>query len=209
MTNDDRTKRTIDADFEDADIEDVDLENEDTPFDPANFDPASFDPSMLDEGMLGQVQEMMGKLQRADELEGELNDLRNKYARLMADFENYRRRTNQDVLDAKGAGISKAVEELLPVYDDLARALEAAQKDPASVLGGLSGVQGAMLRTFEKLGLTQTGAEGEVFDPALHEALQVIPGERDGVIVQVYQSGFKLGDKLVRPARVVVEKAST
>lgn len=202
MTNDDQNKRTIDADFDEADTEDVELENEDTPFDPANFDP-----SMLDENMLGQVQEMMGKLQRADELEGELNDLRGKYARLLADFENYRRRTNQDVLDAKGAGISKAVEELLPVYDDLARALEVAKKDPASVLSGLSGVQGAMLRTFEKLGLEQTGAEGEPFDPALHEALQVVPGERDNVIVQVYQSGFRMGDKLVRPARVVVEKS--
>lgn len=169
----------------------TDIEDEDAAFDPAMF---------------AQVEEMMNKLQRAEELERELNDVKGKLARLMADFENYRRRTNQDVLDAQSAGVAKAAEALLPVLDDLTRALDAAQRDPQSIVGGVTSVRDGMLRTFERLGLTQTGQEGEVFDPALHEVLSVVPGDRDGVILQVYQPGFRLGDKLVRPARVVVMK---
>lgn len=200
MTNDD-TKRTIDAEnpeqeareVETEQREEAELEDEDTAFDPAMF---------------AQVEEVMQKLERAEELERELNDTRGKYARLLADFENYRRRTNQDVIDAQGSGVAKAVEALLPMFDDLSRAIEAAQKDPAGIVGGVSSVRDGMLRTFERLGLTQTGAEGEAFDPAWHEALSVVPGDRDGVILQVYQVGFRLGDKLVRPARVVVMKES-
>ncbi|AFZ68680.1 nucleotide exchange factor GrpE [Deinococcus peraridilitoris] len=173
--------------------EEAELEDEDTAFDPAMF---------------AQVEEVMKKLERVDELERELNDTRGKYARLLADFENYRRRTNQDVLDAQGTGVAKAVEALLPVFDDLSRAVEHAEKDPGSIVGGVSSVRDGMLRTFERLGLTQTGAEGETFDPAWHEALTVVPGDRDGEILQVYQVGFRLGERLVRPARVVVVKES-
>ncbi|WP_034344148.1 nucleotide exchange factor GrpE [Deinococcus misasensis] len=165
-----------------------------------------FDPDNLDPEMMAGVQKMMEQLQRADELEKEVNDLKGKYARLLADFENYRRRTNQDVLDAQTAGVAKAAETIFPIHDDMERALMAAQQNPESVVGGLQGVLNNLLRTFEKLGLEQTGKEGETFDPAFHEALTVVPGEQDDVIVQVYQTGFKIGSKLVRPARVVVSK---
>lgn len=165
-----------------------------------------FDPDNLDPEMMAGVQKMMEQLQRADELEKEVNDLKGKYARLLADFENYRRRTNQDVLDAQTAGVAKAAEAIFPIHDDMERALMAAQQNPESVVGGLQGVLNNLLRTFEKLGLEQTGKEGETFDPNFHEALTVVPGEQDDVIVQVYQTGFKIGNKLVRPARVVVSK---
>lgn len=196
MTNDD-TKNLKDN----QDVIDAELDESDT-------DEMAFDPSMLDPNMFAQVQEMMGKLEKADELERENADLRGKLARLAADFENYRRRTNQDVIDAQNAGVAKAAEELMPVYDDLMRALEMGQKDPSKILPGVQSVGATILRTFEKLGLTPTGQEGEIFDPAFHEALSAVPGNRDGEIVQVYQLGFRMGDKLVRPARVVVTKAS-
>lgn len=167
---------------------------------------SGFDPDNLDPEMMAGVQKMMEQLQRADELEKEISDLKGKYARLLADFENYRRRTNQDVLDAQGAGVAKAAEVLFPIHDDLDRALQAAQQNPDSVIGGLQGVLNNLLRSFEKLGLEQTGKEGEHFDPNFHEALTVVPGEQDDVIVQVYQTGFKIGSRLIRPARVVVSK---
>ncbi|PYE56199.1 nucleotide exchange factor GrpE [Deinococcus yavapaiensis] len=169
------------------------VEDEDDAFDPAMF---------------AQVQEMMEKLQRAEELERELGDLKGRYARLLADFENYRRRTNQDVLDAQGVGVAKAAEEMMPIYDDLTRALEFGKNDPSKIVSGLESVSALILRTFEKLGLSPTGKEGEAFDPAFHEALSVVPGEQDGVILQVYQVGFRMGDRLVRPARVVVSQGS-
>ncbi|GGJ54789.1 nucleotide exchange factor GrpE [Deinococcus roseus] len=177
------------------------VDEENTEEDTSGFDPEGFDPNMM-----AGVQEMMAKLQRADELEKEIGDLKGKYARLLADFENYRRRTNQDVLDAQSAGVGKAAEALFPIHDDLDRALQAAQQNPESVLGGIQGVYNNLIRAFEKLGLEQTGKEGEQFDPNFHEALTVVPGEQDDVIVQVYQSGFRIGSKLIRPARVVVSK---
>ena len=162
----------------------------------------------LDPSMFAQVEEMMGKLSKYDELERENADLKGKLSRLAADFESYRRRTAQETQEAEGAGVAKAAETLLPIYDDLTRALEMGGSDPTKIMPGLQNVQGALLRTFEKLGVSTVGQEGETFDPRDHEALQVVPGERDDVIVQVYQLGFRLGDRLVRPARVVVSRAS-
>lgn len=160
----------------------------------------------LDEGMLGQVQEMMAKLERADELEKENADLKGRLARLAADFENYRRRTQEDVAAAQGQGVSRAAEALMPVYDDMDRAVTMGAADPAKLIPGMQAVQGKILTVFSGLGLEVTGKEGEAFDPQWHEALQVVPGDEDDVIVQVYQLGFRMGDRLVRPARVVVSR---
>lgn len=160
----------------------------------------------MDEGMLGQVQEMMAKLGRADELEQENADLKGRLARLAADFENYRRRTQEDVAAAQGQGVSRAAEALMPVYDDMDRAVTMGAAEPAKLIPGMQAVQGKILTVFSGLGLEVTGKEGEAFDPQWHEALQVVPGDEDDVIVQVYQLGFRMGDRLVRPARVVVSK---
>ncbi|PTA67684.1 nucleotide exchange factor GrpE [Deinococcus arcticus] len=160
----------------------------------------------MDEGMLGQVQEMMAKLGRADELEKENAELKGRLARLAADFESYRRRTQDDVQAAQGQGVSKAAEALMPVYDDLDRAVTMGAADPAKLIPGMQAVQGKVLGVFAGLGLEATGKEGEAFDPQWHEALQVVPGDEDDVIVQVYQLGFRMGDRLVRPARVVVSR---
>ncbi|GAA0513220.1 nucleotide exchange factor GrpE [Deinococcus depolymerans] len=160
----------------------------------------------MDENMFGQVQEMMAKLGRADELEKENADLRGRLARLAADFDNYRRRTQEDVAAAQGQGISKAAEALMPVYDDMDRAVTMGAAEPAKLIPGMQAVQGKILTVFSGLGLEATGKEGEAFDPQWHEALQVVPGDEDDVIVQVYQLGFRMGDRLVRPARVVVSR---
>nr|WP_034388128.1 nucleotide exchange factor GrpE [Deinococcus sp. YIM 77859] len=160
----------------------------------------------LDENMLGQVQEMMARLERAEELERENAELKGKLGRLAADFENYRRRTQEDVQAAEGQGIAKAAESLMPVYDDLSRALSMGSSDPAKLLPGVEAVQATVLRIFGTLGLEATGKEGEPFDPRWHEAVQVVPGPEDNVIVQVYQLGFRMGDRSVRPARVVVSQ---
>lgn len=160
----------------------------------------------MDENMLGQVQEMMGKLQKADELEKENADLKNRLGRLAADFEGYRNRTGIETAEAEGKGVSKAAEALMPVYDDVERALSAGVDDPAKLIPGVQAVQSKVLSIFSTLGLEATGREGETFDPQWHEAIQVVPGDEDDVIVTTYQLGFKMGDKLVRPARVVVSR---
>ncbi|WP_420595212.1 nucleotide exchange factor GrpE [Deinococcus sp.] len=160
----------------------------------------------LDENMFAQVQEMMAKMEKADEMEKENADLRGKLGRLAADFEGYRRRTQEDVNAAEGVGKSKAAEVMMPVYDALERAVTMGGEDPAKLIPGVQSVQATVLRVFGQLGLEATGKVGEQFDPQWHEALQVVPGDDDGAITQVYELGFRMGDKLVRPARVVVAR---
>ncbi|WP_216321812.1 nucleotide exchange factor GrpE [Deinococcus aestuarii] len=193
QTQDARRDKTIDADLPETETDNMD-EDADLGF-----------PDM-DAGMFGQVQEMMAKLGRADELERENADLRNRLGRLAADFESYRRRTQEDVGAAQGQGVARAAEALMPVYDDLDRAVSMGGGDPAKLIPGVQAVQATVLRVFGTLGLEATGEEGEPFDPRWHEALQVVPGDEDDVIVQVYQLGFRMGDRLVRPARVVVSR---
>ncbi|MFK7603935.1 nucleotide exchange factor GrpE [Deinococcus sp. SM5_A1] len=190
-------KPTIDADGDIIDAELLGEDGEDADF--AGF------PGM-DEGMMAQVQEMMGKLERVEELEKENADLKFKLGRLAADFDGYRTRTGQDLDAAEGRGISKAAEQLMPVYDDLDRAVTMGSEDPAKLIPGVQAVQSKVLSIFSKLGLEVTGQEGEDFDPQWHEALQAVPGDEDDKIVQVFQAGFRMGDRLVRPARVVVSR---
>lgn len=189
--------QTIDADGDVLDAELLDEEGEEGDF--AGF------PGM-DEGMIAQVQEMMGKLERVEVLEKENADLKFKLGRLAADFDGYRNRTTQDLETAEDKGVSKAAEQLMPVYDDLERAVTMGSEDPAKLIPGVQAVQNKVLTIFSKLGLELTGREGEHFDPQWHEALQVVPGDEDDRIVQVFQAGFRMGDRLVRPARVVVSR---
>ncbi|UBV42265.1 nucleotide exchange factor GrpE [Deinococcus taeanensis] len=206
MTDDQHKPATPDADVTpDRTVNEDGLDVPETETDNMAEDADTVFPGM-DENMLGQVQEMMAKLERADELEKENSDLKGRLARLAADFDSYRRRTQEDVAAAQGQGVSKAAEALMPVYDDMDRAVTMGAADPAKLIPGMQAVQGKILGVFSGLGLEATGREGEAFDPQWHEALQVVPGEQDDVIVQVYQLGFRMGDRLVRPARVVVSR---
>ncbi|MFB9990690.1 nucleotide exchange factor GrpE [Deinococcus oregonensis] len=200
-----RQDKTIDMDGLDIPETDTDNLEEDLELGADLMDEEGGFPGM-DENMFGQVQEMMAKLQQADELEKENADLKGRLARLAADFESQRRRLQGEVDAAQGQGIAKAAESLMPVYDDLDRAVSMGVGDPTKLIPGMQAVQATMLRVFGGLGLEVTGREGETFDPQWHEALQVVPGDADDVIVQVYQLGFRMGDRLVRPARVVVSK---
>jgi molecular chaperone GrpE len=182
------------------------LDAQDTGAETDTGDLGDFDPDDLDPNMFAGVQEMMAKLGRADELETENADLKGRLGRLAADFENYRRRTQEDVQAAQSQGVAKAAEALMPVYDDVDRALSMGAADPTKLVPGMQAVQAKVRSIFAQLGLEATGQEGETFDPQWHEALQVVPGEVDDVVVQVFQVGFRMDGRLVRPARVVVSR---
>lgn len=206
MTNDHKKNGQPDTDSEATENIKFDAEPVDDG-ENADFEMPEGFPDM-DENMLGQVQEMMAKLQRVDELEAENADLRGKLGRLAADFEGYRNRTAQETAEAQSKGVSKAAEALMPVYDDMERAVSVGVDDPAKLIPGMQAVQNKILTIFAGLGLEVTGKEGETFDPQWHEAIQVVEGDEDDKIVQTYQLGFKMGDRLVRPARVVVSRKS-
>jgi len=139
----------------------------------------------------------------------ELEDAKQRHLRARADLENYRRRVTGDLELAREAGLDAAVLPVLTVFDDLGRALQAAQssEDPAAIVPGVRSVLESLERGLETLDIRAIGAPGEVFDPDVHEALSAIPATelgQGGTIADVFQAGFKRGGRLVRPARVVV-----
>ena len=145
-------------------------------------------------------------LKEAEKLEAELQSLKEKYLRLLADFDNYRKRTASDLEAARREGKLEVLRAVLPVLDDLERALEHAEADPGAILEGVRKIKDAFLRILAGLGVEEVPGKGEAFDPAFHEAIGVIEGEEDGKIAEVYQKGYRVGDFLVRPARVAVTK---
>ena len=156
--------------------------------------------------MFAQLEELQKKLGKVDDLEREVAEWKTKFSRLYADFESYRRRMGEEVIDAKTAGESKAVEAMLPMLDDVTRALDAGVSDPSTLIPGFSSVRENFLKTLSSFGVESVPGKGELFDPNVHEAIGTGPGDQDDVILEVYQAGFTIRGKLVRPARVLVSK---
>ena len=126
--------------------------------------------------------------------------------RLAADFDNYRKRVARDQAQLVARAHEGLVRELLPVLDDLERALGAAEvHDEATVVEGVRLVHRALAEQLAREGLEEIAADG-AFDPHIHEALLSQPGEgaEPGAVLQVVQKGYRLGDRVLRPARVVV-----
>jgi molecular chaperone GrpE len=127
--------------------------------------------------------------------------------RLAADFDNYRKRVARDRESLAARAHERLVKELLPVLDDLERALEAAEEhEEAKLEEGVRLVHRELRDALAKEGLVEIETDGS-FDPHVHEALLSQPSEEDdGAILQVIQKGYRLGDRVVRPARVVVSQ---
>jgi molecular chaperone GrpE len=142
----------------------------------------------------------------------ELEVAEDRALRARADLENLRRRTLADAERARQQGLDAALHPVLTVHDDLHRALAAAEKsEPAAIVPGVEAVLQGLLRQLEALGLQRTGEVGEAFDAERHEAIMALPTDDPalvGTISAVFESGFVQGERMVRPARVVVYRAS-
>jgi len=125
--------------------------------------------------------------------------------RLKAEFDNFRKRAQRDQADLIARASERLVKQLLPVVDDLERALEfAAAHEEARLEEGVSLVHRALAEALAREGLVEVETEGP-FDPHTQEALLSQPSEADeGTVIQVLQKGYRLGDRVLRPARVVV-----
>src|SRR5664280_2930766 len=154
----------------------------------------------------------------ATEVEGDLDELvaiaqqRDDYLalaqRTQADFENYRKRVARESALAQERGVAKLAKELLPAIDNLDRALDAAATDDP-LLDGVRLVRAELSAALARLGVESFSPLGETFDPAVHEAMATVPqpaegGAASGLVVEVYQPGYRLGESVIRPARVVV-----
>jgi molecular chaperone GrpE len=146
-----------------------------------------------------------------DALLGERDDYLELAKRTKADFENYRRRMGAEVQAAGARGRAEVVREVVPVLDDLERAIEAAGLDPEGdsedgLAHGVLLVFRGLRETLARNGVEAVDPKGEKFDPTVHEALSTVAadGVESGTVVETMQKGYRLGDRLVRPARVVV-----
>jgi molecular chaperone GrpE len=160
-------------------------------------------PPVLDDDADGEV------------IEGELDELasvaleRDRYLalaqRTQADFENYRKRVARDAAAAQERGVAKLAKELLPALDNLDRALDAAAQDDP-LLDGVRLVRAELSSSLARVGIESFGDAGDTFDPVEHEAVaqQPVEGAVSGSVVEVYQSGYRLGASVIRPARVLV-----
>jgi molecular chaperone GrpE len=129
--------------------------------------------------------------------------------RLAADFENYKKRAARERQEYVALANERLIAELLPILDDLERALSAAeQHEEAQLEEGVELVHRSLAGLLERHGVQPISTEGK-FDPHVHEALLSQPSEaEEGSVIDVVQKGYKLGDRVVRPARVVVAAAA-
>lgn len=137
----------------------------------------------------------------------EVTDLRDKYARLQAEWDNYRKRTAAERASERVRASEGLVEDLLPVLDDLERAIKHAQDtgEGGSLTEGVAAIQGKFLQILGKHKVEQLEAQGKPFDAMQHQAVgtQEDDSVPEETVIQVYQQGYKMGDRVLRPAMVV------
>lgn len=146
---------------------------------------------------------MQKKLEEAEEA---LKKQKDQLLRTAAEYDNYRKRTEREKAAIYSDATAAAVLEFLPAADNLERALEQQECSVEDLRKGVEMVQAQLKKALEKLGVSEMGAAGEAFNPELHNAVSHIDDENaaENVVAQVYQKGYKIGDKVVRHATVVV-----
>ena len=150
-------------------------------------------------------EESVGVEERLAALEAERDEYLNDLKRVAAEFENYRKRVSRDQESLVARAHERLVKELLPVLDDLERALAAAEEhEEAKLEEGVRLVHRELRSALDREGLAEIETNGH-FDPHVHEALLTQPSEaEEGSVLEVIQKGYKLGNHVLRPARVVV-----
>jgi len=147
------------------------------------------------------------ELERAQEEAAKLKDM---LVRTAADFDNFRKRTRRELDEARRGGREDLLKELLPVFDNLERAIQSAQKatDVKAVSDGLTMILKQFDGTLGRAGIARVPTVGAMFDPTMHEAIQQVETDEHpaGTVVAEVQPGYREGERLVRAAMVVVAK---
>lgn len=186
----------------------VPADNEPTVHEPGASDSAGGGPDAQASAEAGQNSDRSD----LEALAAERDKLRDQLLRTAADFDNYRKRSRKDVEDAARRGREDAIRELLPVADNLERAIGAAAaagSDAGALVEGVRMVLRLMTDALERLGVTRVVAVGERFDPAVHEAIQQVESadHPPGTVIAELVPGYRYGDRLLRAAMVAVAKA--
>ena len=146
-----------------------------------------------------------------DNLKDELSQEKDKFLRLFAEFENYKRRTSKERIDLFSTASQDVIQSLLPVIDDFDRALiEMSKHEETELSKGVKLIKNKLQSTLEQKGLSLVEVKsGDIFDSDIHEAVTQISAPNDeliGKIIDVIEKGYKLGDKVIRFPKVVIGK---
>jgi molecular chaperone GrpE len=152
-------------------------------------------------------EEQLEEVDEVEALQKERDGLVDTVQRVQAEFENFRKRAAREQASLVARAHERLVKELLPVLDDLERALEAAEAhEEAKLEEGVALVTRSFADVLRREGLEEVPTDGK-FDPHVHEALLSQPSEaEEGAVIEVIQKGYRLGDRVLRPARVVVSR---
>jgi molecular chaperone GrpE len=145
-----------------------------------------------------------------DAVRRERDEFRDLLLRKTAEFDNFRKRVDRERRDQAAAGVADLLEALLPIVDDLERALGAGDTPSTDAYrAGVEIIHRQMLELLARRGVKPIGAVGADFDPRFHQAVltEDSPGHRDGEVIEEFRRGYVLGDRLLRPAMVKVAKA--
>lgn len=147
------------------------------------------------------AEETVAEENKADK---ELAETKEQLLRVTAEYANFRKRSEKEKQDSFVFAKSETIKELLPVIDNLERALSSEQQDYEGLKKGVEMTFTSLMSTLEKLGVEVYGESGDIFDPNLHNAVMHVEDEnlKDGEIVDVFQRGYKIGEKIIRPAMV-------
>lgn len=142
------------------------------------------------------------------ELEAEVQQTKDRWLRALADLENYKKRTKREVDEASLAAVQKLLPAFLPTMDNLERALEVSGPGSSvdQLVRGIQMVRDEFMTALRKHGIEPVPSVGAPFDPTIHDALQQVdsPDHAPGVVVREFERGYRLGDRLIRPARVII-----
>ncbi len=146
--------------------------------------------------------------EEVSKLNADLGEMKDKYLRLYAEFDNYRKRTLREREDLIKTAAQDTLKAILPTLDDFERAIKAAKTaGDESIIEGIVLISEKLLRTLEQQGLKAMESDGQAFDPDLHEALTKVPVPSDdlkGKVIETIEKGYYLKDKIIRYAKVVV-----
>lgn len=164
---------------------------------------AAADAAAADQTAEGEVERLRTDLEEAGD----------RLLRAQAELENYRKRARRELEDERKYALLPLLRDLLPVLDNMDRAIEAAEKhgETGSLLEGIKLVRQSLLTTLNRYNVRPIEAQNTSFDPAFHEAIAQQPSadHPPGTVIQVVQDGYALYDRVVRPARVIVSSAAS
>ena len=144
-----------------------------------------------------------------EKAQSEIEELKDKYLRSVAEFDNYRKRTLKEKAELILNGGEKAVSAILPIIDDMERAIENGAKtdDPAVLREGMELIYNKMMKALDGLGVKKIETDGADFNTDIHEAVAMVPGlgdDKKGKVIDCLQAGYQLNDKVIRHAKVAV-----